>query len=274
MKKAAVIGHPIHHSKSPIIHNHWLNSMGIDGGYSKIDIPPEDLGARLDVLFADPEFQGINVTIPHKEAVAGYVDNIEETAQKIGAINTIYRDQSGKLVGTNTDAFGFIENVKQTIPAFSGNNKIAHVIGAGGAARAIVYALLEEGFSEIRLCNRTRARADSLAESFGNTRITTINWEDRHPEKDINFLVNTTSLGMSGADKLEININKLDFSTIISDIVYNPLQTELLKQGQEKGLKTVGGIGMLLHQARPAFKHFFGTMPNVDETLEKLVLEA
>ncbi len=282
IKRAAVIGHPISHSKSPIIHGYWLRHHNIHGSYERIDIAPQDLERDFPKIFDQKvnnnPLCGVNVTIPHKQAVIPLLDRIDDTARAIGAVNTVYRDEKGRLTGTNTDAFGYMANLKAQAPDYNSvldaaKGRAVHVLGAGGAARAIVYALAQDGARDIRIANRSPEKTAAMIADLGLGKVASaVSWADRHPESDVSLLVNTTSLGMAGQAELEIDIKKLDFSAIISDIVYVPLETSLLRQASEAGLKTVTGLGMLVHQARPAFHAFFGVMPMVDKELEELVL--
>lgn len=268
--KAGVIGHPIKHSKSPLIHNHWIEKHGLSGAYTAIDIAPEDLKDGVQKLI-DEGFAGFNVTIPHKQEIFKLCADVDATAQAIGAVNTVLiRD--GNLHGTNTDAFGFIENVRQSAFGVDFLHRPAVVLGAGGAARAIVHGLIEAGAGQIIVMNRTADKAKDVAEL--NTDIVRVApWERRGDMlRDCGLLVNTTSLGMVGKDPLDIDLSLLPDDATVSDIVYAPLMTDLLKDANARGNQIVTGIGMLLHQARPAFEKWFGVLPEVDEALEKKVL--
>lgn len=271
-KKLAVIGYPIKQSLSPLIHNGWIKEHGLSGEYTAIEVAPEQLEEHVKYLIEQEGYTGFNVTIPHKEAVLDLCSEIDETVPHIGSVNTLIVQQNGMILGKNTDAFGFAENIKQKAPDFNFAAGKAIVLGAGGAARAIIYALKSEGVNEIILCNRTAEKAENLAGFF---EVDFARWEDRH---DIlagaNMLVNTTSLGMSGQPDLEIDLKKLPETALVNDIVYKPLQTDLLQHAQAKGCKIVTGIGMLLHQARPAFEAWFGIMPEVTKTCEDEVLSA
>lgn len=272
--KAGVVGHPISHSKSPLIHNHWIRKYGFEGSYEAIDIAPDDLTDRLPALFA-AGYAGFNVTIPHKEAVLSLCDELTDVALKVGAVNTLYKE-GGRIFGTNTDVFGFIENVNTAIRHFGFSHTLqngpAVILGAGGAARAALYGLLEEGVPEVFIANRSFEKAESLA-SMDPARVKPIEW-DRRSEilEAANFLVNTTSLGMQGQPALGIDLSKAPENLLVADIVYTPLLTDLLKQARDHDLRIVTGIGMLLHQARPAFEKWFGVLPDSDERLEELVL--
>jgi len=269
--KAGVTGHPIAHSKSPIIHQYWMKAHNIKGSYKAIDIAPENLKDGIKHLISE-NYDGFNITIPHKQNIMGLCDEIDETAQLIGAVNTV-RIYNGKLFGTNTDAFGFIQNIKTSQSSFDFKNKKILVLGAGGAARAILYGLLQEGVAEIILTNRTIETAKELAKNFqGN--ITVTPWEKRADLLgDIDLLVNTTSLGMQGKPPLDIDLGKLNPNALVNDIVYAPLMTDLLNHAQMRGNPIITGIGMLLHQARPAFAAWTGIMPDVTAELEAMVLK-
>lgn len=268
--KAGVIGYPIHHSKSPIIHGTWIKEHGLTGTYKTIEIAPENLKEDIQKLI-DQGFNGFNVTIPHKQNIMAFCDEVDDTAQAIGAVNTVLIKEK-KLYGTNTDAFGFIENIKQEASNFDFKNKSALVLGAGGAARAIVYALNQAGLSEIYITNRTRAKAESLIE-LAPDKARIIDWNSREKALEgLDLLVNTTSLGMSEQGALELDLTHLPAHALVNDIVYAPLMTPLLSDAKARGNEIVTGIGMLLHQARPAFEKWTGIMPQVDHDLVKKVL--
>ncbi len=268
--KTAVIGHPISHSKSPLIHNYWIEKYGLLGSYEAIDIPVDNLKQGAANIIKNG-FSGFNVTIPHKISIMEICDEIDELATNIGAVNTVsIRD--GKLYGTNTDGYGFIENIKCNKPDFDFTKGKAVILGAGGAANAIVYALLQEGVPEIIITNRTKDKAQKLT-TFAPDKIKVVDWEKRDDALDnANLIVNTTSLGMSGSHPLELNLGKAPKHALVTDIVYAPLVTDLLTQAKDRGLRTVTGIGMLLHQARPGFELWNGVMPEVTKDLEKMVL--
>lgn len=267
--KTGVIGYPIHHSKSPIIHQYWFDKYNIDGGYQPIEIKLEDLEEKIKDL-VDQGYTGFNVTVPHKENIFKICDEIDDTAKKIGAVNTVVI-KNKKLYGTNTDAFGFIQNIK-TFQPVDFKDKKSMVLGAGGASRAVLYGLLEEGVDKILLTNRTREKAEKLKQ-LSPKKIKIIDWGKK--EKFLNetdLLVNTTSLGMTGQKKLEIDLENLNKEALVTDIVYSPLITDLLETAQSRGNEIVTGIGMLLHQARPAFQAWTGVMPEVTKDLEQKVL--
>lgn len=267
--KAAVIGQPVGHSKSPLIHNYWIEKHGIDASYEAIDIAPENLEKEL-IRLVDEGYSGFNVTRPHKEKVFAVCDSLDELAQAVGAVNTV-TIKNGKMNGTNTDVFGFTENIKTARPAFDFKAGPAVVLGAGGAARAVIYALLKEGVPEVRVVNRTKNKAQTLARDFKRLRVH--DWEKRSEVfVEANLLVNTTSMGQSGQPKLELDLTALPKNAVVNDIVYAPLMTDLLRDCEDRGNQIVTGIGMLLHQARPAFEAWFGVLPDVDAELEKRVL--
>lgn len=272
--KAGVIGHPIDHSKSPIIHNYWIEKAGLNGSYEAIDITPDNLKSETQRLI-DEGYAGFNITIPHKEAVLELCDEVDGNAEVCGAVNTVVI-KDGKLIGHNTDSFGFLTNIKTACPDFDFETGTAVVIGAGGAARAVVSGLIGHRIPEVILVNRTRDRAEKIAKEIGlNTDLVeVVDWEERHDMLQwASLVVNTSSLGMDGQPELDLNLEKLSTEALVNDIVYSPLETDLLKAAKKRGNPTVTGIGMLLHQARPAFNEWFGIMPNVDEELERLVLK-
>ena len=272
--KAGVIGHPISHSKSPLIHNYWIEKEGLPGSYEAIDIAPENLKDGVQDLI-DQGYSGFNVTIPHKEAMLKLCDQIDLNAQICGAVNTI-KIEGDRIIGSNTDSFGFLTNIQSAYPDFEFDDITALVIGAGGAARSIVSGLVGHRSEKVIIANRTRERAETIATEIGlgTDLVETVPWEERNDAlENVDLVVNTTSLGMDGQPPLELNLDKLSEKALVNDIVYAPLETELLKNAKALGNRTVTGIGMLLHQARSAFKHWFGIMPDVDEELERLVLK-
>jgi shikimate dehydrogenase len=268
--KACVTGHPLSHTKSPLIHNHWIKKYGLSGEYDAVAIPAETLEDGVKRLVAEG-YAGFNVTVPHKEKIFRLCEEIDETAKQIGAVNTVVI-KDGKLYGYNTDAFGFIENVRQRAFGADFSRKPVAVLGAGGAARAVVYGLIEAGAEKIYLSNRTEERAAELKE-MDVSKIEVVPWGKREEMLEgCGFLVNTTSLGMAGKEKLEMDLSLLPKEAIAADIVYAPLMTDLLKDVEARGNQIVTGIGMLLHQARPAFEKWFGVLPDIDAELERLVL--
>ncbi len=270
MIKSAVIGHPISHSLSPVIHGYWFKKYNIDGAYQAIDIAPDQLPSRVLDLRAQG-YAGFNVTVPHKQNMMTLCDMLDNTAHAIGAVNTVVIEDN-KIMGRNTDAFGYIENIKQEAPNFNFKNGPALVLGAGGAARAIVYGLLSEGVREIFITNRTRANAEIIARDFENVRV--VDWAEREKAcNDAHLLTNTTVLGMKGQDELAMDISSLSPTSLVCDIVYKPLMTTLLQHALMRNLQVVTGIGMLLHQARPAFAAWSGIMPEVTPELVNMIKE-
>lgn len=271
--RTGLIGHPTGHSKSPLIHNHWIGACGLSGEYVAIDVMGEALAQEIERLKREG-FKGFNVTIPHKQAVMALCDELDEPAREIGAVNTVVIGGNGALHGSNTDAFGFLQNLREEAPDFAFGKAPAVVLGSGGAARAIIYALLKTGVPEIRLANRTRARAEDLvANCVHPERIRIVDWDDRDGALgDASLLVNTTSVGMAGTEMLGIDLGRLPQGATVYDIVYVPLLTGLLESARDRGLTIVTGIGMLLHQARPAFKAWYGVLPEVTNELVAKVL--
>lgn len=267
--RAFVAGHPIGHSRSPLIHGSWLMRYGIDGSYSAVDVPPEDFRA-LTVAVRNGEWIGGNVTIPHKEAAFALADVRDTAAEAIGAVNTLWME-GDRLVGGNTDAYGFSANLDQRLSGWR-DGEIALVLGAGGASRAIVHALLEARYHRIGIVNRTLARAGELSARFGE-RVSAHGWdESARLVPDADLIVNTTSLGMEGQPPLEIELSSAKAGAMATDIVYVPLETPFLQRADEAGLKTCDGLGMLLHQAVPGFARWFGRTPEVDQALRDLVV--
>ena len=267
---AGVMGWPVTHSRSPAIHGHWLERYGIDGAYVPFNVRPEKVGAAVRAL-ATLGFAGTNLTLPHKETVLQTLDEIDPVARRIGAVNTVTVGEDGALLGTNTDAFGFLEHLRAEAPGWLPG--VAVVLGAGGAARAIVTALVDAGAVEIRLANRTPGRSERLATEVGGT-VTPVSWEQRDESLEgADLLVNTTSLGMAGQPELGIVLDGLRSDAVVYDIVYVPLETELLASARRAGLAAVDGLGMLLHQARPGFAAWFGREPEVDGELRRTVME-
>lgn len=269
MIKACVIGWPISHSRSPLIHGYWLRQHGIDGSFTRQPVEPSGLGEFLNSLEA-AGYAGCNVTIPHKENAYGLVTPADETTRRLGAVNTVYVKE-GQTFGTNTDGEGFLNSLRQSLPHFSLQGSRAVVLGAGGASLAIVNALLEQGASEVAVANRTPEKAEALRRRFG-PRIRPVAWERAVDElSDSSLLVNTTSLGMKGQPDLILDLSRLPSSAVVTDIVYTRLRTKLLVDAAARGNPVVEGLGMLLHQAVRGFSLWFGTRPEVTSDLHDLV---
>lgn len=269
---AGVIGAPIAHSKSPKLHAHWLGKTDVPGHYIPLHIEPSDLKQTLKTL---PKlgFVGLNVTVPHKEEVMRYVDIITDRATLIGAANTLIFRPDGKIKADNTDGFGFIRNLTTGAPGWDPDAGAALVLGSGGAARAVIAALLEAGVTEILLTNRTRARAENLKDIFG-PKVKIIDWIDAgNAIDDAALLVNTTSLGMQGKPELRVPLDGLRCDTVVTDLVYAPLKTGLLSVAEKIGCRTVDGLGMLIHQAAPGFQHWFGARPSIDDATRAVLLK-
>jgi len=268
---AAVIGDPIGHSKSPMLHGFWLRAYQISGHYVPLHVTPGDLE---QVCAAMPRmgFVGANVTIPHKETVLDLADIVTDRARAIGAANTLTFHKDGKIEADNTDGHGFLANIQQNAPAFDAKDGPAVILGAGGAAKAVIYALLEAGAPQVRVLNRNLDRAKNLSARFGD-RVSVHEMSDLpNLLRDCNLLVNTTSLGMTGQPPLAVDLSNLPKTAVVNDIVYAPLETDLLKQARALGAVAVDGLGMLLHQAAPGFAKWFGTEPAVTDELRRAVL--
>jgi len=268
-KKAFVTGHPIAHSRSPKIHGHWLATYGIDGSYQAIDVAPADFAAFLGSL-RDNGYRGGNVTIPHKEAAFAGVTRRDHAADAIGAVNTLWLED-GVLWGGNTDGVGFAANLDDHAPGWAANGP-AVVLGAGGASRAVIHALKERGIRDIRVVNRTLSRAEELRDLFGAG--VSAHGAEAVDEllADAGLLINTTALGMHGNEALAADPAGLPGHAIVTDIVYVPLETPLLAAARKRGLKTVDGLGMLLHQAVPGFERWFGRKPEVTAELRQMIV--
>jgi shikimate dehydrogenase len=270
MKQAAVIGWPIEHSRSPMIHGYWLKRYGIDGRYTKIAVKPEEVTAFVTSL-AERGLVGCNVTLPHKEAVFRAAAVRERSAEAVGAANTLWLED-GRLHAANTDTYGFMRHLEVSAPAWRSQDKPVLLLGAGGAARGIVYGMLEAGVGEIRVANRTPARAEEIARHFGG-RVKALAWDEaERAAEDAGLLVNTTSLGMAKTGPLDFDVSRLPADAIVADIVYVPLETELLKRARARGLTGVDGLGMLLHQAVPGFAKWFGVTPEVTPELRDILV--
>ena len=270
---AGVIGWPISHSKSPALHGYWLKRYDLAGYYVPVGLSQDNFESGLRSL---PKlgFKGVNVTIPHKETVLALADSVTDAASLIGAANTVYFHVDGSIGVDNTDGYGFIRNIRQHAPNWKPEGGPALVLGAGGAARAVVWALLNEGVPSVRIANRTRIRADMLAEHFG-ARVEVIDWNYASDAMDgAMTIVNTTSLGMKGQPELQVKFDAAPKAALVTDIVYTPLITPFLERASAHGLTTVDGLGMLLHQAVPGFESWFGHLPEVDDDLRQAVLRA
>lgn len=270
---AGVVGWPVEHSLSPRLHGFWLEKYRIDGAYVALPVRPADLRAVLRLL---PRigFRGVNVTVPHKEAALEAMDEIEPLARTIGAVNTVIVREDGSLFGRNTDAFGFIENLRQGAPHWHAAHKPAVIVGAGGAARAICVALLDAGVPEIYLVNRTLARAKALADDLGD-QVIAVPWHAHAAAMaEAALVVNATTLGMKGQPETLLDLSELAKTAVVTDIVYTPLETPLLAAARARGNATVDGLGMLIHQARPGFEAWFGKAPDPDGELRAFLIKA
>lgn len=268
---AAVIGSPVAHSKSPQLHAHWLKVNGLPGYYIPMDVSADDLRQVITDL-PRMGFVGVNITVPHKEKILEIADLVTDRATVIGAANTLIFRADGKIHADNTDGYGFINNLRQNAPDWNPSAGPAAVLGAGGAARAVVAALLDAGVPEIRISNRTRVRADALRADFGK-RLQVVDWvQAGNMFDDAVTVVNTTSLGMVGKPPLRIPLDGLHPGCVVNDLVYAPLKTDFLAEAEEMGCTIVDGLGMLLHQAVPAFERWFGIRPEVDSATRAAVL--
>ncbi|AVH40057.1 shikimate dehydrogenase [Agrobacterium tumefaciens] len=270
---AFVVGYPIKHSRSPIIHSYWLKKFGIAGSYKAVEIPPDDFANFIATLKQGKPGTAVggNVTIPHKEAAYRLADRPDALAEELGAANTVWMEE-GELHATNTDGYGFVSNLDERHPGWDRTER-AVVLGAGGASRAVIQSLRDRGIAEIHVLNRTVERARQLADRFGSRVFA-------HPQAALHevmqgagIFVNTTSLGMDGTEAPHIDFSPLADQAVVTDIVYVPLKTPILRMAEEQGVATVDGLGMLLHQAKPGFKRWFGKTPEVDEALRSLIIE-
>jgi shikimate dehydrogenase len=270
MKRACVIGWPVGHSRSPLIHNYWLRQHGIEGNYEKRPVRPDDVVHFVSTLHMQGLI-GCNVTLPYKETAYAVAAEKRPAARAVGAANTLWLNE-GKLVADNTDGAGFMAHLRASAPRYDPKTHAVSVLGAGGGARAIINALLDAGVPEVRVFNRSRARTDSLAAHFGD-RLKAFDWSERTDRSwGVGALINATSLGMQGAPPLEMDLTVLDQDCIVADIVYVPLVTPLLAAARERGLTTVDGLGMLMHQAVLGFEHWFGVRPQVTDELRALLV--
>ncbi|MGA7328812.1 MAG: shikimate dehydrogenase [Rhodomicrobium sp.] len=270
MKRACVIGWPVSHSLSPVIHGYWLKENGLEGDYCREAVEPKDFERFLRCL-AERGYCGANITVPHKLEAFRLCGMRDEAATAIGAVNTVWLER-GLLAGSNTDAYGFATNLDEESAGWDAGGP-AVVIGAGGAARAVIWALLGRGFGTVRIVNRTKAKADELARSFPPAKAVDFGSLNRAVE-DARLLVNCSTLGMDRFPPLDIDLSSLGADATVCDIVYKPLETDLLRQAREKGLAAVDGLGMLLHQAVPGFEKWFGVRPKVSAELRNAVLAA
>jgi shikimate dehydrogenase len=270
---AGVIGHPIAHSRSPALHGFWLRRYGVKGHYIPMDVAPADLETTLRHL---PKigFVGLNVTLPHKEVILKIADVISDRAALIGAANTLIFRKDGKIHADNTDGAGFVANLRQNAPHWVPTAGPAAVFGAGGAARAVVAALIEVGVPEIRIANRSRPRAEALRADFG-AKLVVYDWvQAANMLEGAATVINTTSLGMAGKPEFRVPLDAIEPGAVVNDLVYNPLKTTFLAEAEQRGATIVDGLGMLLHQAAPGFERWFGPTPAVDEATRQAVLSA
>lgn len=267
---AGVLGWPVNHSRSPRLHNFWIARHGVNGAYLPLPVVPDAFASAVRAL-SDLGFAGANVTLPHKLAALELCDQIDDVASRIGAVNTLMFGANNGISGTNTDAAGFLDNLIDAAPDIDLGRDAVTILGAGGAARAVIVALLDAGAGEIRIANRSESRAASLAEEFG-AKCIAVPWSERAAALDgIGLLVNTTSLGMKGQPPLDLSLQDLPKRALVNDIVYDPLTTPLLRAAAARGNLSVDGLGMLLHQARVGFHAWFGVEPNVDDALRRHV---
>jgi shikimate dehydrogenase len=267
--QCCVIGHPIAHSRSPLIHGHWLKQHGLAGAYGRIDVTPDALAGFIHEM-RKGRFHGCNVTVPHKIAVMELVDQLTPAARAIGAVNTLYFAK-GNLVGDNTDAAGFLGHLDASAPEWAARTATALLLGAGGAARSIAFGLASRGMSQILIANRDRLKAEALAAHIGVSAQAT-GWDTRHEAVgQADLIVNTTSLGMTGQPPLDIDMARMRPGSIVDDIVYSPLKTGLLLEAEKRGGIIIDGLGMLLHQAVAGFAHWFGVRPVVTPELRALI---
>ena len=270
--RAFVIGYPIRHSRSPLIHGYWLEQAGLQGSYDAIEVAPEDLPSFVAALKdSSSGFVGGNVTIPHKEAVLALVDDVDDIARQIGAANTLWLED-GRLMATNTDSHGFAANLDEHAPGWDAG-RTAVILGAGGASRAVIHAVLSRGFEKVHIVNRTVERAKALADAFG-PRVAAHGMDELSgllPAADL--FVNTTSLGMDGHEVPGIDFTVMADGALVTDIVYIPLETPILAMARRQAMRTVDGLGMLLHQAVPGFAKWFGLTPKVTPELRQLIVQ-
>ncbi len=270
---AAVIGSPIAHSKSPAIHQHWLKANNLPGFYIPMDVAQADL-ANVISMMPKMGFVGANVTVPHKVSVLALADLVTDRASLIGAANTLIFRSDGRIHADNTDGYGFIQNVRSGAEGWDPKSGPAAVLGAGGAARAVVASLIDVGVPEIRITNRTRTSADALRSEFGN-KVVVYDWvQAGNAIENAATVVNATSLGMTGKPELRVPLDALSRDAVVNDLVYAPLETQFLRAAKDQGCRTVDGLGMLLYQAAPAFERWFGVRPEVDDKLRAIALSS
>ena len=272
---AGLLGWPVSHSLSPLIHHHWFNHYNVDGSYVRLPVQTEDLPAALKTL-PRVGFHGLNVTIPHKQTVFRLVEDTDSAARRMQAVNTVLFKPDGTSRGINTDGYGFTRALEEGAPDWNRKAGPVVLLGTGGATRAIAAILIDQGITSIRLTNRTQARAEELAlflNSWSDAKIEVFDWTQRSAILGgASLLVNCTSLGMKGQPELDIDLNDLAGSSPVFDIVYNPLETALLKRARLQGNPAIDGLGMLLHQAAPGFEHWGGYQPSIDADLRQTVL--
>jgi len=267
---AGVMGWPVMHSRSPMMHNYWFKTHNLAGTYLPLAVEPDGIGPALKALHA-LGFAGCNLTIPHKETAMAFMDEIDETAKRIGAISCVVVRKDGSLKGSNNDGYGYINSILEDVPDWKADAGPVVIMGAGGGARAVSLSLADRGAKDIRIINRSPERAQGLAREFGAP-MTAVAWDDRHAAlEDAAMVVNTTSQGMVGQSALDLSLAKLPKHALVSDIVYIPKETPLLKEARERGNKTINGLGMLLHQGRPAFRDWFGIEPKVTAELRSMM---
>ena len=269
---AGVLGFPIAHTKSPKLHNYWLSKYKISGFYIPFSIPTDNLKKALTSL-THLGFRGVNITLPHKTTVLSFADSVTDRAALIGAANTLYFSESGKIHADNTDGHGFIQNILDHYPDFDFYDKIALIYGAGGSARAITSSLISHGIREVRITNRTRSKAQIICENLG-AKVSVVDWRSAPDNiKEADLIINSTSMGMTGQPDFSQPISRASKNALVVDIVYNPLETELIKTAKSLNLKAVTGIGMLINQAIPGFEHWFQKTPEIDKELKKYLID-
>ena len=268
------MGWPVAHSRSPLIHNYWLQKYGLKGSYVPLAVAPGTLGTAILGLKA-LGFKGCNITLPHKVDAMAFMDEVDSVAKRMGAMNTIVVQPDGSLKGFNNDGYGYIQSLLDVQPHWRADAGPVTVLGAGGAARAVVLSLADKGAKEIRLLNRSPAAAQALADEFGDEFgevVKALPWADRHAALDgIALLINTTSQGMHGNPALDLDLSALPKTALVSDVIYVPLKTPLIVAAKARGNPVVGGLGMLLNQARPAFEAWFGVLPDITPELRRMI---